>query len=221
MKDLNCAAQISYLAHNPCHASDPTCLWFNLDFNLVKDGPGHCVKLMHLVIHHNPGVTELILHTPFSLCHQTLHQDSRCQQQHKSLIPAHNLWLNSRTCFVMRSHLLVTMTSEITEYSHLVYNALSQSHALTHVDGQRSQEGQLCRHCVQVLCIYCVNEAYGIKVAQAFIHQAWPQAERSNKIDTIYLDISSYICLKCSRASIPCPWIGKSLKHGSPRDFLV
>ncbi len=103
MKDLNCAAQISYLARNLCHASDPTCLRFNLDFNLVKDGLGHCVKLMHLVIHHNPGVTELILHTPFDLCHQTLHQDSRCQQQHKSLIAAHNLWLNSRTCFVMRS----------------------------------------------------------------------------------------------------------------------
>lgn len=103
MKNLNCAAQISYLAQNPCHASDPTCLCFNLDFNLVKDGLGHCIKLMHIVIHHNPGVTKLILHTPFDLCHQTLHQDSRCQQQHKSLIAAHNLWLNSRTCFVMRS----------------------------------------------------------------------------------------------------------------------
>jgi hypothetical protein len=57
-------------------------------------------------------------------------------------------------CYVL-SHLLVTMTSEIIEYSHLVYNTLSQSHALTHVDGQYSQEGQLCRHCVQVLCIYC------------------------------------------------------------------
>ncbi len=68
MKDLNSAAQISYLAHNAGHASDPTCLRFNLDFNLVENGVGHCVKLMHLVIHQHPGVTELILHTPFGLC---------------------------------------------------------------------------------------------------------------------------------------------------------
>jgi len=58
---------------------------------------------------------------------------------------------------------------------------------------------------VFMCCAYTVNEAHGINVAQAFIHQAWPQAERSNKIDIIYLDISSYICLKCSRGLLTMP----------------
>jgi hypothetical protein len=111
-------------------------------------------------------------------------------------------------CYAL-SHLFVTMMSEITEYSHLVYYALSQSHALPQWMASTARKVNYAG-IVFKCCAYTVNEAHGIKVGQAFIHQAWPQAERSNKTDIIYLDISSHICLKCSRASLPCPWIGKS-----------